>query len=128
MTKSRKSTVNVPHLGGIDAAYLMPEALDNSKPTLILIHGFMMSSEVYDKHYNSTFLKERVNLIGIDLLGHGETRTKNETFTYWDSAIMGLQVMEALGVKRSFVLGTSQGGWVAARMCLLAPDKVRVIR
>ena len=39
---------------------------------------------------------------------------------------MNLQVMEALGVKKAFVLGTSQGGWITVRMALLAPDKVRL--
>jgi pimeloyl-ACP methyl ester carboxylesterase len=37
---------------------------------------------------------------------------------------MNLQVMEALGVDKAFVLGTSQGGWVTVRMALLAPEKV----
>lgn len=37
---------------------------------------------------------------------------------------MNLQVMEALGVKKAFVLGTSQGGWITVRMALLAPDRV----
>jgi pimeloyl-ACP methyl ester carboxylesterase len=38
---------------------------------------------------------------------------------------MNLQVMEKLGIKKAFVLGTSQGGWVTVRMALLAPEKVR---
>lgn len=38
---------------------------------------------------------------------------------------MVLEVMEALGVGAAFVLGTSQGGFIAARMALLEPEKVR---
>ena len=67
-----------------------------------------------------------MNLISIELLGHGQTRTKSENFTYWDTAIMNLQVMDALGIKKAFVLGTSQGGWITVRMALLAPDKARL--
>ena len=37
---------------------------------------------------------------------------------------MNLQVMETLGIDKFFALGTSQGGWVVARMALLAPEKV----
>jgi len=37
---------------------------------------------------------------------------------------MNIQVMDALGIKKAFVLGTSQGGWVTVRMALIAPDKV----
>ena len=37
---------------------------------------------------------------------------------------MNLQVMSALGIEKAFVLGTSQGGWITARMALLAPDRI----
>jgi len=37
---------------------------------------------------------------------------------------MNHQVIEALGIKKAFVLGTSQGGWITVRMALLAPDKI----
>ncbi len=65
-----------------------------------------------------------MNLVAIELLGHGQTRAKAENWTYWDTAMMNLQVMEELGVEKAFVLGTSQGGWVTVRMALLAPEKV----
>jgi pimeloyl-ACP methyl ester carboxylesterase len=45
-------------------------------------------------------------------------------WTYWDTAIMNVQVLEKLGVTRFFVLGTSQGGWITVRMALLAPERV----
>ena len=117
-------TVHVPHLGGIDAGYQMPKSYDASKPTLVLVNSFTTSSELYRRQYENDALTDRMNLLAIELLGHGKTRTKSEHFTYWDTAIMNLQVMEALGVKKAFVLGTSQGGWITARMALLAPEKV----
>lgn len=53
------------------------------------------------------------------------SRTDTENFTYWDTAIMNLQVLEALDIRgKVFVLGTSQGGWICVRMALLAPEKV----
>src|SRR5688500_5289162 len=57
--------------------------------------------------------------------GHGRTRGSYEQFTYWDSAIANLQVLDALGISAAFVLGTSQGGWIAARMAMLAPGSVK---
>jgi pimeloyl-ACP methyl ester carboxylesterase len=39
-------------------------------------------------------------------------------------AIMNIQVMEALEIEKYFVLGTSQGGWISARVALLAPSNV----
>jgi len=120
-------TVHVPHLGGIDAAYQMPHPYDSSKPTLILVNSFTTSSELYRKQYANKALTDKMNLLAIELLGHGQTRTKSENFTYWDTAIMNIQVMEALGIPKAFVLGTSQGGWITARMALLAPDKIQGI-
>nr|OQO31418.1 hypothetical protein B0A51_02129 [Rachicladosporium sp. CCFEE 5018] len=118
-------TVHVPHLGGIEAAYHMPQPYDSSKPTLVLVNSFTTSSELYRSQYANKDLTNALNLISIELLGHGQTRTKSENFTYWDTAIMNLQVLDALKITgKIFVLGTSQGGWITVRMALLAPDKI----
>ena len=105
----------------------MPHPYDASKPTLVLVNSFTTSSELYREQYANKALTDKMNLLAIELLGHGKTRTKSENFTYWDTAIMNLQVMEALGVKKAFVLGTSQGGWITVRMALLAPDRIEGI-
>jgi len=117
-------TVHVPHLGGIDAAYQMPYPYDASKPTLVLVNSFTTSSELYRQQYANKKLTDTMNLLSIELLGHGQTRTKVENWTYWDTAIMNVQVLDALGIKKAFVLGTSQGGWITVRMALVAPDKI----
>jgi pimeloyl-ACP methyl ester carboxylesterase len=127
---SNTRTVQVPHLGGITAAYQTPQSqpsIDQSKPTLILVNSFTTSSELYRSQYDNKSLTDAMNLVSIELLGHGQTRTKRENWTYWDTAEMNLQVMEKLGIKKAFVLGTSQGGWICARMALLAPERVRLI-
>ena len=85
-------TVHVPHLGGIDAAYQMPHEYDSSKPTLVLVNSFTTSSELYQKQYANKELTDKMNILAIELLGHGQTRTKSEQFTYWDTAIMNIQV------------------------------------
>ncbi|RMY96346.1 hypothetical protein D0861_00154 [Hortaea werneckii] len=134
-------SVHVPHLGGIDAAYQMPTSYDASKPTMVLVNSFNTSSELYKSQFANEKLTEKMNLIAIELLGHGQTRTKAEhceyslvirglickwkqrwlmwnlsAVTYWDTAIMNVQVLEKLGMcgdgKKVFVLGTSQGGWI----------------
>jgi pimeloyl-ACP methyl ester carboxylesterase len=117
-------TIEVPHLGGITAAYQTSGQIDKSKPTLILINSFTTSSELYRDAFHNEQLTSLMNLLAIELLGHGQTRAKVENWTYWDTAIMNLQVMEKLGIEKAFVLGTSQGGWLTVRMALLAPEKV----
>ena len=123
---SSTKTVSIPHLEAT-AGYQMPHPYDPSKPTLVLIHSFTTSSELYRQQFEDEKLTSTMNLLAIELLGHGHTRTKHQNFTYWDTATMNLQVMEALGIKKAFVLGTSQGGWLTARMALLAPEKIEGI-
>ncbi|ETN40070.1 uncharacterized protein HMPREF1541_04345 [Cyphellophora europaea CBS 101466] len=108
-------TIHVPHLGGIDAAYQMPQPYDASKPTLVLVNSYTTSSELYRSQFANKDLTSKMNLLAIELLGHGQTRTIGEHFTYWDTAIMNLQVLDTLGVPKAFVLGTSQGGWITGR-------------
>jgi len=120
-------TIRVPHLGGITAAYQMPHPYDSSKPTLIMVNSFTTSSELYKDQYANKDLTSKMNLVAIELLGHGQTRTEAENWTYWDTAIMNVQVMDALGIEKAFVLGTSQGGWITARMALVAPKRIQGI-
>ena len=132
-TMPNTKTVRVPHLGGIQAAYQMPTPYNPSLPTLVMVNSFTTSSELYGFQFGNKELTDKMNLLAIELLGHGQTRVDNkgsvfermENWTYWDTAIMNLQVLEALGVEgKVFVLGTSQGGWICVRMALLAPGRV----
>ncbi|KAJ5983386.1 Alpha/Beta hydrolase protein [Penicillium waksmanii] len=119
--------VRVPHLGGIDASYHMPYPYDAKKPTLVLVNSFTTSVDLYQKQYDDKALTDSMNLLAIELLGHGQTRTKRENWTYWDTAEMNLQVLDALGIEKAFVLGTSQGGWITVRMALMRPEKIQGI-
>ena len=122
---SQIHNVRVPHLWGIDAAYQIPRQLDAQKPTMILVNSFGTTSDLYEAQFRDESIAEKMNLIAIEPLGHGRTRAQAvENFTYWDTAIMNLQVMDALGIKKAFALGTSQGGLIVARMALLQPDRV----
>lgn len=116
--------VHVPHLGGIDAAYQMPYPYDAAKPTLVLVNSFTTNSDLYSMQYVNKTLTDKMNLLAIELLGHGQTRTRREQWTYWDTAEMNLQVLDALGIDKAFVLGTSQGGWITVRMALMRPEKI----
>lgn len=120
-----KTTIEVPHLGGIKVGYrLSGDKVDTSKPTVVLINSMCTTSSLYNDQFASKTLTDAANLLAIEPLGHGATSCPTEHFTYWDSATMALQVMDKLGVAKAFALGTSQGGWMVARMALLAPERV----
>lgn len=119
-------TALVPHLGGIVVGYrLSSETPDKSKPTIVLFNPFTATADYYLPEFNNKALTETANLLAIEPLGHGFTKLKRtESFTYWDSAAMALQLLDILGIEKTFALGTSQGGWIAARMALIAPERV----
>lgn len=97
---------------------------DPTKPTLVLINALMTSADFFRPQFEDPTVTAGINLLAIEPLGHGKTRSATEHFTYWDTAIMTLQVLDTLGINKVFVLGTSQGGWMVARMALLAPDRI----
>lgn len=124
---SDTQTITVPHLGTSTIGYRLGQAYDDSRPTLVMVNSFTTSVEQYRPQFADEQLSATANLLAIEPYGHGETRAAYEQFTYWDSAIANLQVLEALGIREAFVLGTSQGGWIAARMAILAPGVVKGI-
>lgn len=126
MTASRQ-TLRVPHLGGTTVGFrTSAPVIDPAKPTLVLVIPFTTTVDYYTPEFENSALTTKLNLIAIEPLGHGATRTASETFTYWDSALANLQLLDVLGVDRVFAGGTSQGGWVAVQMALLAPQKVNI--
>ena len=124
---SHTETITVPHLGGSTIGYRFGQAYDASLPTLVMVNSFSTSVELYRPQFADEDLMATANLLALEPYGHGQTRASYEQFTYWDSAIANLQVLDALGILEAFVLGTSQGGWVAARMAMLASHAVRGI-
>lgn len=124
---SDTKTINVPHLGGSRIGYRFGADYNSKLPTLVLVNSFTTSSELYHPQFSDKGLADKVNLLALEPYGHGETRTESSQFTYWDSAIANLQVLDQLGISSAFALGTSQGGWIVTRMAILAPDRIKGI-
>ncbi|KAI1805633.1 putative alpha/beta hydrolase [Daldinia bambusicola] len=119
-----KQTVQVAHLATQVGYAISNDKLDQSKPTWVLINSLCTSVEFYRPLLDNKALTDVVNLVAIEPLGHGATTCATGHFTYWDTALTALQALEALGVKKAYALGTSQGGWIIVRMALLAPEKI----
>jgi pimeloyl-ACP methyl ester carboxylesterase len=126
-TMSDTETIQIPHLGGSTIGYRFGKTHDASLPTLVMVNSFTTSVELYRPQFADEKLAATANLLALEPYGHGQTRASYEQFTYWDTAIAGLQVLDALGISEAFVLGTSQGGWIAARMAMLAPGTIKGI-
>src|SRR6476469_10700056 len=124
---SSAEPITVPHLGTSTVGYKFGKPYDAALPTLVMVNSFSTSVELYRPQFADDDLMATANLLAIEPYGHGQTRSSYEQCTYWDSAIANLQVLDALDIPEAFVLGTSQGGWIAARMAILAPGTVKGI-
>lgn len=125
-TAVKTETVDVPHLGGIRAGYAISGGgtIDPAKPTFTMINGLFMTSLVFATQFRDAALTSAANLIAVEPLGHGATTCPTEHFTFWDTAIVALQVMDRLGVDKAYAMGMAQGGAMITRMALLAPERV----
>lgn len=121
------STIDIPHLGGSTVGYKFARDYDPALPTMVMVNSFTTSVELYRPQFADEDLLNSMNLLAIEPYGHGATRAAYQQFTYWDSAVANLQVLDALGISEAFALGTSQGGWIVTRMAMLAPDRIKGI-
>ena len=122
---STAETIEVPHLGGSTIGYTFGKPYDASLPTLVMINSYTTSAELYRPQFADPELRSTANLLALEPYGHGRTRASYAAVHLLGQPIANLQALEALGIPQAFVLGTSQGGWVAVRMALLAPTSCR---
>ncbi|KAI1634519.1 putative alpha/beta hydrolase [Biscogniauxia mediterranea] len=117
-------TVKVAHLGATMGYAVSNDKLDLAKPTCVMINSMCTTASLFLPQMQSARLTDVMNLVAIEPLGHGASSTDALHFTYWDTAVAALQVMDALKIEKAFALGTSQGGWIIVRMALLAPERI----
>ena len=125
--EQRNADDHRPTPGLLGIGYRFGRPYDPELPTLVMANSFSTSVELYRPQFADAELSERVNLLAIEPYGHGEHACRYADFTYWDSAIGRPAGARGAEHPRAFALGTSQGGWIAARMAMLAPDTVQGI-
>ncbi|CAF2524207.1 unnamed protein product [Rotaria sp. Silwood2] len=109
---------------GVTVAYRLSHPIDTSLPTIVMFHAFLMDSRFFARQFEDTRYST-YNLIAIDEHGHGGTTGRGEDFTFWDTASDSLQLLTKLGLDQFYVLGTTQGGFIALRMALLEPQRIK---
>jgi pimeloyl-ACP methyl ester carboxylesterase len=88
--------------------------------TVVLLHGYLESSEIWNGVAKKLSIKFRV--ISIDLPGHGLSKVYGDchTMEFLASTVKGL--LDCLQIKRVFLIGHSLGGYVALAFLELYPD------
>ncbi len=91
--------------------------------TIVLLHGFLGSSALWDKQ--SSRLAKRYRLVCIELPGHGNSAPLgyNHTMELMAEAIKA--VLDALRIRKALLVGHSLGGYIALAFAEAYPDKVR---
>lgn len=94
-------------------------------PAVVLAHGFLMDRTMFAPQVAA--LREGYRFVTWDARGFGDTVFDGKPFTYWDLASDCLALLDHLGIERAVVGGQSQGGFVALRAVLTAPERVRAL-
>jgi 3-oxoadipate enol-lactonase len=92
---------------------------------VVLAHGFLMDRSMFDPQIEA--LADDYRMITWDQRGFGQTEFDSQPFTYWDSADDCLALLDHLALDRVVLGGVSQGGFVALRAALKAPERVRAL-
>src|SRR5258708_37566753 len=97
---------------------------DESKPPIILIHGYTASVYVW-KTTAPTLAEAGFHVIAVDLLGFGYSE-KPSWFDYsiQSQARQVSRFMNRLGIGRAVIVGSSYGGAVASMIALDYPERV----
>jgi pimeloyl-ACP methyl ester carboxylesterase len=91
-----------------------------SGPIIVLLHGYLESSEVWNGFEER--LASEFRVISVDLPGHGLSDVYGEVHTmeFMATAVKGL--LDNLNIKKTFLTGHSLGGYVTLAFLELFPE------
>jgi pimeloyl-ACP methyl ester carboxylesterase len=92
-------------------------------PTILLLHGHPSRALEWGPLLHKLASKNRV--IAIDFLGYGESDAPDVDYNVSTQASITLGLLDALNIPQSDVLGFSMGGWIALKIAIDHPDRVR---
>ena len=107
--------------GGVRTRYL--HAGDPHNPTLVLLHGSGGHAEAYVRNLQAH--AEHFSTWSIDMLGHGYTDKPGHDLEIAHYVEHLVAFLDAIGAERADISGESLGGWVAARIAVDHPERVR---
>lgn len=93
-----------------------------SGPVIVLLHGYLESSEVWNGFMGK--LAKSFRVIAVDLPGHGLSDIYGEVHTMEFMAAAVNELIVSLGLEKVFMTGHSLGGYVTLAFLELFPEKL----
>lgn len=93
------------------------------KNTLVLLHGYMNSLEVWQ--YFVLEYMNNMRVIAVDLIGHGDSETIDEVSTMELQAEMIKELLDSLDVKQCVMCGHSMGGMITLAFMEKYPEMLK---
>jgi len=96
--------------------------IDLSKKTLLLVHPAFCDHEIFK--YQIEYFAPLVNLIYVDMVGHGMSKVTNNDVTVADMPVILKMILDELSIRNVSVLGVSLGSIVAQSFAYKYPEMV----
>lgn len=109
--------------GGINTRYVQAGPAD--APALIMLHGTAGNWEAFCA--NLPVHAQHFNCYAIDMIGSGFSSRPDKDYEVIDYVNHVRDFMDALGISRASLIGTSLGAWVVAQFALSHPDRTHKI-
>ena len=98
---------------------------DPGRPVLLLSNSIATSHRMWDGQIAE--LSAAFRVLRYDMRGHGGSDAPVGAYSLDRLGRDVLELLDALGVARFAVVGVSQGGFIALRMALLAPERISAL-
>lgn len=124
-TKSDDDAGQFVDAGGVNTYYIRKGRDTGDRPPLVLIHGFGASTFSY--RHNIIPLAEDFAVYAFDLKGFGASEKPLWGYSLDQLRDHAFAFLDAVGLHRAVLVGTSMGGEIALRMALAQPERVQAL-
>lgn len=109
--------------GGVRTRYVESGSAD--APAVVMLHGTGAHWETFARNLGP--YGEHFRTVAFDMVGNGFSERPSYDYEIPQYVEHALAAMDALGIPRAHLLGTSLGSWVAAALALRHPERVEMM-
>lgn len=105
---------------GLRTTYV--EQGDRSGPAVVMLHAWLESLRSFDRL--AAMLPDTVHVMAVDQRGHGQAERPDDGYDVGSLARDVVAFMDARGLPRAVLVGSSSGGYVAQQVAARNPERV----